>query len=69
MSKRDLVLPNHEFDRFQRVSSKQKNLKWNYAEYEIHYDCLKLQFKVGKYFLAKLLNLESLKSGLEFEFT
>jgi hypothetical protein len=66
-SKRDLILPNHEFDRFHRVSSKQKNLKWNYAEFEIHYECLNSKFKVGKYFLSKLLNLDSLNSDFNLE--
>ena len=40
------------------VTSRQKNLKWNYAEYEVSYQCLKPQYQVGAYFLTKLLNLE-----------
>lgn len=56
--KRELVLPNHEFTRGKMVTSRQKNLKWNFAEYEVGYQCLKPQYQVGAYFLTKLLNLE-----------
>ena len=34
---KDLLLPNHEFNRDKRVTSKFTNIKWNYKEFEVHY--------------------------------
>ena len=39
------------------VTSRQKNLKWNFGEFEVNYDCLKQKYLVGSYFIAKLLDL------------
>ena len=56
--KRELVLPNHEFTRGKMVTSRQKNLKWNFGEFEVNYECLKARYLVGNYFLSKLLDLK-----------
>ena len=38
--KRELVLPNHEFSRENKVISKSTNLKWNYMEFRVKHTCL-----------------------------
>ena len=54
-TKRELVLPNHEFNRAKKVISRCKNLKWNFMEFSVKYNCLNTQFLVWKYYLNKLL--------------
>jgi hypothetical protein len=63
-SKRELVLPNHEFNRSKKVISRYTNLKWNFMEFGVKYACLNSKFLVWKYYLTKLLvesNLEETK--------
>lgn len=38
--------------------SNQTNLRWNLSEFEVSYECLRPLYKVGKYFLRKLLVLD-----------
>ena len=54
-TKRELVLPNHEFNRNKKVISRCVNLKWNFMEFGVKYECLKHKYLVGKYYLTKLL--------------
>jgi hypothetical protein len=53
--KKELVLPNHEFNRDKKVISRCKNLKWNYMEFGVRYLCLNSKYLVWKYYLTKLL--------------
>ena len=53
------MLPIHEFSTGKLVMSRWKNLKWNYREFRVNYDCLSSEYLVGKYFLTKLLLLQS----------
>ena len=55
--RRELMLPIHEFSQGKLVMSRWKNLKWNYREFEVKYECLASEYLVGRYFLAKLLLL------------
>lgn len=52
---RELMLPIHEFNQGKQVTSRWKNLKWNYREFEVQYDCLASDYLVGRYFLTRLL--------------
>ena len=52
---RELKLPIHEFNQGKQVTSCWKNLKWNYREFEVQYDCLASDYLVGRYFLTRLL--------------
>jgi hypothetical protein len=45
------VLPSHEFGPDKKVYSRQINIKWNFNEFEVEYDCLRSGFLVGGYFL------------------
>lgn len=54
---RQLLLPIHEFSQGKLVTSSWKNLKWNYREFEVEYDCLASEYLVGRYFLTRLLIL------------
>ena len=45
--------------------SRWKNLKWNYREFEVHYDCLASEYLVGRYFLTRLLLLSGSDDELE----
>ena len=54
-TKKELVLPNHEFNRVKRVISRSVNLKWNYMEFCVKYNCLNSKYLVWKYYLTKLL--------------
>ena len=63
------MLPNHEFNIEKKVISKCKNLKWNYEEFEVDYQCLKPKYLVWKYYLTKLLNEENLEETKRPYFT
>jgi len=65
--RRELLLPVHEFSAGKRVVSRWKNLKWNYREFRVTYDCLAQEYLVGNYFLARLLVLPALDGGAEAE--
>lgn len=54
-SSKELVLPNHEFNRDKKVISRWKNLKWNYMEFQVNYGCLSSKYLVWRYYLTKLL--------------
>lgn len=60
--RRELMLPVHEFSSGKHVVSHWKNLKWNYREFMIIYDCLATEYLVGKYFLNRLLLLPAAQS-------
>jgi hypothetical protein len=49
------ILSCHEIGPDKRVFSNQINIKWNFNEFEVDYDCLKQGYLVGGYFLTKLL--------------
>ena len=55
--RKDLMLPIHEFSAGKHVVSHWKNLKWNYREFQVAYDCLASEYLVGQYFLNRLLLL------------
>jgi len=60
-SGQELVEACHEFDLAGNVYSKRKdNIRWNHQEFSIQYDCLRQYYKVGKYYLKKLLPKEEL---------
>lgn len=59
-NKRELILPNHEFNRQKKVISRCINLKWNYMEFSVKYICLNHKYLVWKYYLTKLLDEKSL---------
>ena len=37
---RELMLPIHEYTPGKMVTSRWKNLKWNYREFSVTYECL-----------------------------
>lgn len=53
--RRELVLPNHEFNRAKKVISRCINLKWNYMEFAVKFECLNNKYLVWRYYLTKLL--------------
>ena len=55
--KRELVLPNHEFNRDRKVISRSINLKWNFMEFGVKYQCLN-----DKHHCKEVLNVEMLIS-------
>ena len=36
-----------------------KPVKWNYTEFEVHYDCLAQDYFIGGYYLTRLLEIEA----------
>lgn len=68
-TKRELVLPNHEFNRAKKVISRSINLKWNYMEFGIKYRCLLSKYLVWKYYLTKLLVEQNLNETQKPYFT
>ena len=68
-TRKELVLPNHEFNREKRVISRSTNLKWNFMEFQIKYQCLKQQCLVWKYYLNKLLVEKNLQETQKPYFT
>lgn len=64
---RELLLPIHEFSSGKLVMSRWRNIKWNYKEFEVEYDCLASEYLVGNYFLARLLHLKPSMQGGESE--
>jgi len=51
------ILSCHEIGSDKLVFSNQINIKWNFNEFEVDYECLKPGYLVGGYFLTKLLEI------------
>jgi len=64
-----LLLPCHEFNKDRIVITRCRNLKWNYLEFQVSYECLKKQYLVWKYYLAKLLVEDNLPETQRPKFT
>jgi len=59
-NQKELILPNHEFNRQKKVISRSINLKWNYSEFQVKHTCLSQKYLVWKYYLTKLLQEKNL---------